>query len=84
MQKLFFEKYINSSPSKCHKLTEYLQAHYNMSNLKEYYKGDSAELDTFLQKLKECLRENPNLQKIDQFKIRELLDEVGRIALMLQ
>lgn len=55
-----------------------------MSNLKEYYKGDSAELDTFLQKLKECLRENPNLQKIDQFKIRELLDEVGRIALMLQ
>lgn len=79
-----FEKYINSSPSKCHKLTEYLQAHYNMSNLKEYYKGDSAELDTFLQKLKECLRENPNLQKIDQFKIRELLDEVGRIALMLQ
>ena len=79
-----FEKYINSSPSKCHKLTEYLQAHYNMSNLKEYYKGDSAELDTFLQKLIECLRENRNLQKIDQFKIRELLGEVGRIALMLQ
>lgn len=79
-----FEKYINSSPSKCHKLTEYLQAHYNMSNLKEYYKRDSVELNEFMQKLNECISENPNLQKIDQFKIRELLDEVERIALMLQ